>query len=340
MGTFPKRIRGDGLLKKNSGKETLSIIRLAELTGISKSTISRVVTKHPSVSEKTREKVEKAIEKYGYVPSISGRSLAGAKTGIIGLISPYIASGYAAEVISGATAEARSQGAHILCSASHNESDYLELLRDMSRWRMMDGILLIAPPDLIYKEKRPENTPQLVICSSKPAPKADTSWKELDTVTVANRKYQTELLEKFYESGCRSFIYFSGDDQNYDAHERFGAFKSFVEEKKLKWTSARGSYNGYEMMSAMKVEKLPDAIICFNDQIACGVYQYLKEKGLDNKIKLSGFDGDPSSETYKFSTVEVPLLQIGKTGVQRLFERINGYNEAKREDIIELKVRI
>jgi LacI family transcriptional regulator len=58
---------------------------IAELAGVSKSTISRVINNYTNVPQKTRDKVMKVIEQYGYTPNISARSLAGIKTKTIGL---------------------------------------------------------------------------------------------------------------------------------------------------------------------------------------------------------------------------------------------------------------
>ncbi|NHN31498.1 LacI family DNA-binding transcriptional regulator [Paenibacillus agricola] len=58
---------------------------IAEIAGVSRSTVSRVINNYPNVPAKTREKVMRVIEQYNYFPNISAQILAGKKTKTIGL---------------------------------------------------------------------------------------------------------------------------------------------------------------------------------------------------------------------------------------------------------------
>jgi len=58
---------------------------IAKLAGVSRSTVSRVVNNYSNVQPETREKVNKIIKKYGYVPHAPARALAGKVSNIIGI---------------------------------------------------------------------------------------------------------------------------------------------------------------------------------------------------------------------------------------------------------------
>lgn len=64
----------------------LTILDIAKLAGVGKSTVSRVLTNDPKVSPSTREKVERIIEESGYVPSKSAQAMAGGSSRVIGII--------------------------------------------------------------------------------------------------------------------------------------------------------------------------------------------------------------------------------------------------------------
>ena len=55
----------------------LTILDIAKLAGVGKSTVSRVLTNDPKVKPSTREKVERIIQESGYVPSKSAQAMAG-----------------------------------------------------------------------------------------------------------------------------------------------------------------------------------------------------------------------------------------------------------------------
>src|SRR5438874_12817454 len=58
---------------------------VAALAEVSAKTVSRVVNAEPTVSEKTRDRVQRAIELLDYKPNLNARMLAGERSYLIGL---------------------------------------------------------------------------------------------------------------------------------------------------------------------------------------------------------------------------------------------------------------
>jgi DNA-binding LacI/PurR family transcriptional regulator len=69
-------------------EEKLTIRQIAALSGVSRSTVSRVLNEHSSVSAKTREQVLRVITETGFRPDPIARSLSSRRAGIIGLVIP------------------------------------------------------------------------------------------------------------------------------------------------------------------------------------------------------------------------------------------------------------
>lgn len=59
---------------------TITLKQIADLAGVSRSTVSRVINNHASVDPRTRERVQKIIREYGYEPNPVARSLAFQRT--------------------------------------------------------------------------------------------------------------------------------------------------------------------------------------------------------------------------------------------------------------------
>ncbi|MBY0146058.1 LacI family DNA-binding transcriptional regulator [Neobacillus niacini] len=59
--------------------------QIAQLAGVSRSTVSRVINNYPSVPPETRERVMKVIKEYNYFPDMSAQVLAGKNMRTIGL---------------------------------------------------------------------------------------------------------------------------------------------------------------------------------------------------------------------------------------------------------------
>ncbi|MGE4484845.1 MAG: LacI family DNA-binding transcriptional regulator, partial [Oscillospiraceae bacterium] len=68
----------------------MTINDIARLSGTSKSTVSRVLTSHPNVNQKTREKVLDIINKYQYRPNSIAQGLVTGSIKIISVIVPNI----------------------------------------------------------------------------------------------------------------------------------------------------------------------------------------------------------------------------------------------------------
>ena len=68
------------------GKLTLE--QIADLAGVSRSTVSRVISHHPNVRPEVGERVQEVIAETGYHPDPAARSLATRRSGIIGLVIP------------------------------------------------------------------------------------------------------------------------------------------------------------------------------------------------------------------------------------------------------------
>lgn len=72
----------------------VNIRDIAKITGVSKSTVSRVVNKHPYVSEDIRKKVQSVIEDTGYVVNGNAVKLSNGKNYTLGVTLPYNSSCY------------------------------------------------------------------------------------------------------------------------------------------------------------------------------------------------------------------------------------------------------
>ena len=67
-------------------RKRVTIVDVAREAGVSHSTVSRVLSGNPRISEETRRKVQESIRDLGYVADLRGRALAGGRTGIVGLV--------------------------------------------------------------------------------------------------------------------------------------------------------------------------------------------------------------------------------------------------------------
>ena len=130
---------------------SITINHVAEKAGVSIKTVSRVLNREPNVAESTRQRVNEAVEALNYRPNVSARSLAGARSYLVGVLLDNVRPAYAIALQFGALRVCQSWGYHLLLEAidtsAKDFSQQLELLLSNVR---TDGFIL--PPPLCDSE--------------------------------------------------------------------------------------------------------------------------------------------------------------------------------------------
>lgn len=115
---------------------------VAKETGLTVTTVSRVLNNRGYISEETRKKVYDAMKKLNYHPNEVARSLSKQSTNTIGVIVPHIRHPYFAELISNLESQAYRHQHKILLfnSQEKNEKEYEYL--EMCSSNRVTGIIL------------------------------------------------------------------------------------------------------------------------------------------------------------------------------------------------------
>jgi len=137
----------------------VSIYDVANLAGVSISTVSRVLNKSGYVSSKTEKKVYDAVEKLNFIPNVVAQNLANSETKLIGLYFPFLfdskgttSSTYILEFIKGVNEVLIQRGYHLLLINEMNDNE--QILNNQCRpqyysfikQKRIDGLILGSNP--------------------------------------------------------------------------------------------------------------------------------------------------------------------------------------------------
>lgn len=128
----------------------MNLEQIARLSGVSRSTVSRVINNDPKVSEETRARVRLIIEQLNYRPNMAARSLAGGRTRILGLVFPTGVSSvfsdpYFPLLIRGISAACREQEYSVMLWLA--EPDYeRRTIMHVLRNGFIDGVIVSSMP--------------------------------------------------------------------------------------------------------------------------------------------------------------------------------------------------
>jgi LacI family transcriptional regulator len=115
---------------------------VAEHANVAMSSVSRVLTDHPDVSERMRRRVLAAAEELGYEPDLLAQSLRRGETLSVGFVVRDISNPVLAELALGAETALSEAGYSMLLTNSHGDPDTDAAGIRLFRRRRVDGLLL------------------------------------------------------------------------------------------------------------------------------------------------------------------------------------------------------
>jgi LacI family transcriptional regulator len=323
-----------------------TIIDVARVAGVSKSTVSRVIRGDDSlVRERTREKVLRAIDELGYERNAVAGSLRTNRTFTIVLIIPDIANPFWPEVARGVQDVVSPQGYALVlaCTDWHRqrEQEYLA----MARRNRFDGIM-INPSGLTNDDLKQARMPVVILGLG-----GDQS--EFDAVGSDSYTGTTIALEYLMGLGHQRIGLISGQSNRVVRSSRLASYLDFYRDRGMHIDAQLIVECPFDqecgrasMHKLLAVSPPPTAVFAANDILAIGALHAIQEAGLrvPEDVSIVGMD-----DTYAVSVTTPPLTTIAKhkydTGRQAatfLLERIHGSAppEARRyEEACRLVVR-
>ena len=149
------------------------------------------------------------------------------------------------------------------------------------------------------------------------------------------------------EHGVKSICFLSGTRDSYDAMMRLSAVKEVLEKHSIPFPDENIYYTDWNGHTAslfvndlIDKNKVPDAFICANDDIAITVCITLKERGfkVPEDVIVTGFDHIPESETFypSIATVDQQFMEHGEYAAQMIYDLSEG---KERETEVSLQCR-
>ena len=307
-----------------------TIIDVAKLAGLSKTTVSRVINGDTSkVSDAAIERVEQAIKTLGYEYNLIASSLRTARSNVVMLMIPDITNPFWPEVARGIQdAMELADYSVIFANIDWNPAREKEFLKIAMRTRV-DGIL-INPIQASEEEILATRIPS-VILGIRPG------YKNIDMVGSDSFNATYQALDYLYQLGHRRIGFLMGRSEISSSSSRLNAFHSFFQEHtpappaELIVEVTFDNYGGIQgMAKLLELQEPPTAVIANNDLIALGALQVASEKGykVPDDLSIMGIDDvyAASLAVPPLSTMRKQKYEIGKKAAEILHSRLSGEN--------------
>lgn len=320
-----------------------TIIDVAEKAGVSKSTVSRVLTNSSDVDPKTKKKVLAAIQELGYQPSRAAQVLRNKKTKLIAVLVPRISNAVFAELMQGIENEAaKHQYNVLLCDTDYKaekEMNYLKLIQN----GQVDGIIMAAYHNEIAVIRDFQKFGPIVLAGEY------TEENIFPTVAIDHQKAAYQLTEHLIKQGHQSIGMVSGSRSSIISRDREKGFHQAMVDYNVPVNKAFikalsfGIQQGRDYIQTLLAEgTIPSAIFAANDELAVGIIQEAKKQGLrvPEDLAVVGFDDQPIATIVEpeLTTIRQPFRQLGEKAVELLMKSFE--HEAAGKEMLETKLVI
>ncbi|MFA9413166.1 MULTISPECIES: LacI family DNA-binding transcriptional regulator [Streptococcus] len=305
---------------------------VAELAGVSPTTVSRVINKKGYLSEKTIQKVQEAMKELGYKPNNLARSLQGKSAKLIGLIFPKISNVFYAELIEYLEIELFKKGYKVIICNSQNDPDKEREYLEMLAANQVDGIISSSHNLGIDDYQRVEAP--IVSFDRNLAP-------DITVISSDNFAGGITAAMTLHRSGCQRIMMIAGND-NSDSPTglRRQGFQSILPQAPVVNipTDFSPIRKTMEIKSCL-TQHQPDGVFVSDDLTALLTMSTARQLGLQipEQLKIIGYDGTHFIETYhpELTTIKQPLREIAELLVDVLMKKIDK-QQTNREYILPI----
>ena len=309
---------------------------VARLAHVSTSTVSLVLNNNGHVSDKTRKKVETAMQELNYIPNELARNLYRSKTNIVGLILPDIAHPFFGLFAKYVEIELHKEGYKtMLCSTVHEENGEKEYI-DMLNRQMMDGIIM-GSHSLDIDEYNGIVRPIVSL---------DRYINETIPIVMSDHeKGGTLAAEELLRCGCRKVLQIMGNrNVNTPAHLHHYAFEKKLLEAGVSVCTEETPWNrwSFEEFYAF-VKKIytayPDIDAVYGaDLIAVAYLKEARGRRIPEDLKIIAYDGTDVTRmgAVTITSVYQDVQQLAKEAVKLLVEKINGIENQNDRRILDV----
>jgi LacI family repressor for deo operon, udp, cdd, tsx, nupC, and nupG len=309
-----------------------TIYEVARRAGVSTATVSHILSQPAVVSASTRKRVLDAIERLGYTPNVAAKSLRTARTGKLLVTVPDISNPFFSLILRGIEDAAQREGYAVLLGDTQHDEAREDGYAAMLRRKEADGLIFLGhrlPKEAaaLIRSMAPHCAPVVNGCEFNPR-------LGVPSVHIDNAKAASEAMDHLFRLGHRRIAIITGPLVSPLSRDRLrGAMARAKRERAERDVSVMNGDFSIES-GAAEGERLlgrrerPTAIFCFNDEMAMGVIQAARRRGLrlPEQLSVVGFD-DIRFSSYMdppLTTISQPMRAIGEGTVRLLLEVING----------------
>lgn len=323
-------------------KKQVTANDVAELAGVSPSTVSRVISNNPKISEPTKKKVLECMEELGYYPNANARSLAIKKTGTVGIIIPttsedYFSNPFFTEALRGIIKGASKSGYDLLLSTNTEKGEELKITEKFIKGSKVDGVILMTSKvdDECIEYLQSIDFPFSLIGST------NGEDGKINQVDNDNRLAAYELTKHIIGIGRKRIAMIVGDIELIVSKKRVEGYRKALSEANIEFDENllfSGSFDektGYDYAKQISnLKPLPDGLIVADDLVAFGAVKAFENLGIDipEDIAVASFNNSVLAKhsNIPLTSVDINAIELGREAMNLLVDAIEDEVRGKK----------
>jgi DNA-binding LacI/PurR family transcriptional regulator len=294
----------------------MKIKDIANLAGVSVATVSRVINNSSNVKEETKNKVLEIINKYGYEPDFSAKSLRKRSSNLFGLVMRrnHITENdsYTHPFLNGIMEYFFHNNLKLILD-SHEKKDCINHYKKLIKSNLVSGFFIT---DLEDNDERVEylnsiKFPYIVI--------GRNNKNNFIFVDSDNELGGYLGIKHLSEIGSKNILFISGNLGPAVTYQRLNGVLNAKKDFNVNVDIVYGDFSrksGYNIIKKINLKDY-DGIFCSSDLMAYGVYDYMNE--INYYLPLIGFDDLPSSKILNISSINQNIYKIGYNAAKMLY---------------------
>jgi DNA-binding LacI/PurR family transcriptional regulator len=307
---------------------------VAQEAGVSTATVSHVINETKYVSDDTRQKVQKAIEKLNFYPNAHARSLASGRSNIIGLLVSDISNPFFPELIKSIEAAAFEHGYNLmLFNTNYDAKRAADYVRRLIELKVAGVALMTAELEPALIEELQKKEVRAVFND------LGAVTEHMSNIVLDYAAGIEEAVRHLVSLGHQRIVHIAGSSRIRSGNIRREAFIDSmkrhvpeIEEPMVFEGDFRFESGRMAATEILDLEILPTAIVAANDMMALGAMQELKANGLTipRDISIVGFDDIAFASLAEppLTTVCSPRVEIGRRAIEALMTTIERPNQS------------
>lgn len=326
-----------------SPSERTSVVRttareVARRAGVSVGTVSRVINGVPTVSAPVRERVQKAIDELGWVPSMVAQNMRGRATHMIGFIFPDLQNPLFASMIKGAEDVLTPEGYMLVVGSSDSLPERETALIDLFGQRHADGLIFTIAQEgapAVLKSITNARFPVVML-------ERDAAVPSLETVGADHLGGTRRATRYLIDLGHRRIALLSGGRNTRVGRDRIKGFTQVHEQAQLEIdpalvridnATAEYEYGMRETQLLLGLENPPTAIMALGRHLLRGVLTACRIMGVEIPRDVSLITSNDSDlaqlATPSISVIRYSSYDLGREAARLLLHRLRNGAPAK-----------